>query len=181
MKSRVNVTVRTYHRNRGSQINKSADRCGSLSNTLLREYDGVIGIDVGLGMKRTLFLILIVFVQVVHFSHSEEMPPRCSAPTELRAKSGMGSFAVLTSEGAWFARKHMWHCADEAFSRAAQISPNSWKALYDLGAIQVHEHAYPDAIAHLRKASELNPSSDLVRRTLAEATRASGDLQGAEV
>jgi tetratricopeptide (TPR) repeat protein len=75
----------------------------------------------------------------------------------------------------------MWHCADEAFSRAAQISPNSWKALYDLGAIQVHEHAYPDAIAHLRKASELNPSSDLVRRTLADATRASGDLQGAEV
>jgi hypothetical protein len=45
MKSGVNVTVRTYHRNRGSQISKSADRCGSLSNILVREYDGVIGIQ----------------------------------------------------------------------------------------------------------------------------------------
>ncbi len=131
-------------------------------------------------MKRTLFLILIVFAQVVQLSHSEEMPPACSAPPELRAKSGTESFAALTSQGAWFARKHMWHCADEAFNRAAQLSPNSWKALYDLGAIQVNERAYTAAISHLRKASELNPNSDLVRRALAEATRASGDLQGAE-
>src|ERR1035438_5529698 len=136
--------------------------------------------DLGLGMKRTLFLILIVFAQVVQLSHSEEMPPACSAPPELRAKSGTESFAALTSQGAWFARKHLWHCADEAFYRAAQLSPNSWKALYDLGAIQVNERAYTAAISHLRKASELNPNSDLVRRALAEATRASGDLQGAE-
>jgi hypothetical protein len=41
----VNVASRTYHRDWRSQIDASTDRRGILSNILVRQYDGVVGIQ----------------------------------------------------------------------------------------------------------------------------------------
>jgi hypothetical protein len=45
MTLKVNVAVRNYHRDWRRQIDASANRRGVLSNILVREYDGVVGIQ----------------------------------------------------------------------------------------------------------------------------------------
>jgi tetratricopeptide (TPR) repeat protein len=110
-----------------------------------------------------------------------ETSAACNVPPELVTTGGSASFVALSSEGAWFAQKHLWHCAEDALSKAARLSPDSWKTLYDLGVVEVNEQAYLAAIPNLSRASALKPDSNTVRRALAEATRSSGDLPGAEV
>ena len=132
-------------------------------------------------MNRALFLLPMLLSSAVGSCLSAKVSPACHVPPELTSKAAPGSFAALSSEGAWFAQLHVWQCADDSFSRAAQLSPGSWKTLYDLGVVEVNEHSYRVAISHLRKASELNPDSSIVRGALAEATRLAGDLPGAEV
>ncbi len=131
-------------------------------------------------IKSVLFLLPMLFGSVIVFPVLAEAPPDCKVPPEFGTSSAHESFETLSSEGAWFAQKQMWHCAESALDRAAHLSPHSWKTFYDLGVIEVKERTYPVAVANLRKASELQPDSEIVRKALAEAFRASGDLPSAE-
>jgi len=141
------------------------------------------GVDPGMiaGIKNALLLLPILLCSAVASSLLAQTPSACTVPPQLLTKAAPGSFVALSNQGAWFAEKHLWNCADDALARALKLAPDSWKTLYDLGAVEVNEKKYPSAISHLQKASELKPDSTIVRRALATATRNSGDLSGAEV
>jgi len=64
--------------------------------------------------------------------------------------------------------------------RALALSPNFVQALIALGKMDTQEKQYPQAIARLVRATELQPSNETAHYALLTAYRDSGDLEKAK-
>jgi YaiO family outer membrane protein len=70
--------------------------------------------------------------------------------------------------------------AAEELERALAVRPDSIDALYLLGMVEAYRKRYPDALARLRRARDLDPANDDVRLGLARVLSWSGDHVAAE-
>jgi tetratricopeptide (TPR) repeat protein len=57
------------------------------------------------------------------------------------------------------------------FAAAVDRNPHSWYGLLELGAIEAVEGRTPAALAHLRRADELNPGDPVIDEALRAARR----------
>lgn len=130
------------------------------------------------GSKAILTLSAVVLSPILGFASSASVDPNlCSPPNRVVGQS----FDTLYSEANWFAHNGSWSCAEVELTRALQIRPDSWKALNDLGALQLREHKYRQSLVTLQRAAAVNPGNAEIRRSLAHALRGLGDLGGAEL
>jgi tetratricopeptide (TPR) repeat protein len=104
----------------------------------------------------------------------------CALPQGLQPRAGADSFTAWDSAGTWFAQRKDLRCATEAYGKALQLRPQSWRTLYDLGVVEVAQKRYPSAVLHLRRAVNLKPDSVDARNALGTALKESGQLGEAE-
>lgn len=127
---------------------------------------------VGLGSV----LLLTAAVSCCHAQAGSD----CALPQGLQPRAGADSFTAWDSAGTWFAQRKDLRCATEAYGKALQLRPQSWRTLYDLGVVEVAQKRYASAVLHLRRAVELKPGSVDARNALGTALKESGQPGEAE-
>lgn len=70
--------------------------------------------------------------------------------------------------------------AEKAYRRAIELNPNKGEAYASLGALQIIQEKYTEAIENLKKAFELEPKLSVIPANLAVAYALSGDKDSAE-
>ena len=116
---------------------------------------------------------VLLFAAAVSCCHAQASSD-CALPPGLQSHGSADSFTAWDSAGTWFAQHKNLACATEAYNRALQIRPQSWRTLYDLGVVEVAQKRYPSAVLHLRRAVDLKPDSVDARNALGSALKDSG-------
>ena len=122
---------------------------------------------------------VLLFAAAVSCCHAQSASD-CALPRGLQSHGSADSFTAWDSAGTWFAQRKDLRCATEAYNRALQLRPQSWRTLYDLGVVEVAQKRYPSAVLHLRRAVDLKPDSVDARNALGMALKDSGQLGEAE-
>ncbi len=115
---------------------------------------------------------VLLFAAAVSCCHAQASSD-CALPPGLQSHGSADSFTAWDSAGTWFAQHKNLACATEAYNRALQIRPQSWRTLYDLGVVEVAQKRYPSAVLHLRRAVDLKPDSVDARNALGSALKES--------
>lgn len=122
---------------------------------------------------------VLLFAAAVSCCHAQSSSD-CTPPQGLQSQGRTDSFTAWDAAGTWFAQRKDLRCASEAYNRALQLRPQSWRTLYDLGVVEIAQKRYPSAILHLRRVVDLKPDSVDARHALGTALKESGQLGEAE-
>jgi len=85
-------------------------------------------------------------------------------PLATEAPAFGGTYIAL---GKAYQDQEDWQSALDKYKKAVQMAPENANAHYHLGVAQAHQHQLPDAVASMKKASELDPSDPTIAKTLA--------------
>jgi tetratricopeptide (TPR) repeat protein len=122
---------------------------------------------------------VLLLTAAVSCCHAQALSD-CALPQALQSRSGADPFTAWDSAGTWFAQRKDLRCATEAYGKALQLRPQSWRTLYDLGVVEVAQKRYTTAVLHLRRAVDLKPDSVDARNALGTALKESGQPGEAE-
>lgn len=143
-------------------------------------FDGVVAEPRIMRRANELSLGTILLFATAASCSSAGASADCALPQGLQSHGSLDSFAVWDSAGTWFAQRKDLRCATEAYNRALQLRPQSWRTLYDLGVVEVAQKRYTSAVVHLRRAVDLKPDSADARDALGTVLKESGQLGEAE-
>lgn len=130
-------------------------------------------------MRRLALGSVLLFAAAASLCHAEPSSD-CALPQGLQTHESGDSFTAWDSAGTWFAQRKDLRCAVEAYNKALQLRPRSWRTLYDLGVVEVAQKRYVPAVVSLRRAVDLKPGSLDARNALAMALKDSGQPAEAE-
>ena len=122
---------------------------------------------------------VLLFAAAVSCCHAQSSSD-CALPQGLQSHGSADAFTAWDSAGTWFAQRKDLRCATEAYNKALQLHPRSWRTLYDLGVVEVAQKRYAPAVLHLRRAVDLKPDSVDAHNALGTALKDSGQLGEAE-
>src|ERR1700739_2571791 len=122
---------------------------------------------------------VLLFAAAVSCCHAQSSSD-CALPQSLQSHARADPFTAWDSAGTWFAQRKDLRCATEAYNRALQLRPRSWRTLYDLGVVEIAQMRYASAVLHLRRAVDLKPDSVDARNALGMALKDSGQFGEAE-
>jgi tetratricopeptide (TPR) repeat protein len=122
---------------------------------------------------------VLLFAAAVSCCHAQSSSD-CALPQGLQSHGSADSFTAWDSAGTWFAQRKDLRCATEAYNKALQLRPRSWRTLHDLGVVEVAQKRYAPAVLHLRRAVDLKPDSVDAHNALGMALKDSGQFGEAE-